>query len=86
MENRLRLLRAERGGLSQSALARALRQKHGDGWYLDRIHKIEREYVEPTSEQAQQLADYFGVTIRRVFPRWRRVRRKLAARAAGDRS
>lgn len=75
MRNTLRVRRAEHGerGISQHALALAL------GIHRDRIHRIEVGYAEPTPEEMQTLADYFGCSIAKLFPGAGRGRKAAGA-------
>jgi len=61
MRNRIRVWRAERG-LNQIQLARRI------GVHHNRIHRIEREYVEPTERERQALAAALETTEQELFP------------------
>lgn len=65
MHNKLRVRRAELD-LSQHELARRLAKF--DGLSRDRIHRIEREYAEPTEEEIAALARALDTTPDALFP------------------
>lgn len=64
MRNTLRIRRAEHGenGVSQHAVAQAI------GIHRDRLHRIERGYAEPSEEEREKLAAFFGVKVSVLFP------------------
>jgi transcriptional regulator with XRE-family HTH domain len=62
MHNKLRVRRAELD-LSQHALAVQI-----EGLSRDRIHRIEREYVEPTADEIKALAKALKTTPAELFP------------------
>lgn len=61
MENRLRVARAEKG-INQTLTARAI------GMGRDRLLRIEKQYAEPTKDEMSRLANFFGWSVRRLFP------------------
>jgi putative transcriptional regulator len=61
MENRLRVLRAERKW-NQREVAQRL------GCGLDRYWKIENEHTEPEEGEIKKLARIFRVAVNEVFP------------------
>ena len=71
MENTLRVRRAERGGISQRAVARSVRIQP------DRYFRIEKDYAQPTEAEVKALARYFRCSASILFP-------SLAPEAATD--
>lgn len=61
MTNRLRVARAERG-VNQEQVASAI------GVYRDRYFRIEKGYAEPTKDEQAQLAEFFGMPVKKLFP------------------
>jgi transcriptional regulator with XRE-family HTH domain len=59
--NRLRVLRAERRVTQWTTAA-------GAGISQNRYWRIELGRAVPSPEERQRLADFFGVSVRKVFP------------------
>ena len=69
MKNRLRVLRAERDGISQRDTALKA------GIALDRYWRIENGYADPTDDEIKKLARVFrGATPEDLFPELKSVK------------
>ncbi len=62
MENTLRVRRAERDGISQRAVAKAVRMQS------DRYFRIEKDYDDPTPTEIKALVRYFKCPASTLFP------------------
>lgn len=62
MENTLRVRRAEKDGVSQRTVSKAV------GIQFDRYFRIEKDYADPTPAEIKKLARYFRCADSILFP------------------